>query len=110
MRIYARYLERRDLELDAIIGRTSVDAALLKPNPHLVLRTLDALGAIADTSVLVGDSPSDVLAAHAARIATIGFANKPGKRERLADAGARAVVDDLRTLAPTARASTVSAR
>ena len=75
------YLDRHGIELDAIVGRTSADPALLKPSPHLVIRALDALSATADEAVLIGDSPSDIVAARHAGIATIGYANKPGKRD-----------------------------
>jgi phosphoglycolate phosphatase len=99
------YLERRGLQLDAVVGRASADPLLLKPSPHLVLRALDTLGAPADESVLVGDSPSDVIAAREASVGTIGYANKAGKHQRLAGAGARAVVDDLSTLRLAAHAT-----
>ena len=46
--------------------------------------------------MFVGDSVSDVEAASAA---CVGYANKPGKYERLAAAGASLVVDDIRGLA-----------
>ena len=38
--------------------------------------------------MFVGDSESDVMAGRAAGIPTIGYANRPGKRQRLAEAGA----------------------
>jgi phosphoglycolate phosphatase-like HAD superfamily hydrolase len=43
----------------------------------------------------VGDSPSDVPAGHLAGVAVIGFANKPGKADSLAHAGADAVTTSL---------------
>jgi phosphoglycolate phosphatase len=89
------YLAQRGLELDLIIGRTSSDPALLKPSPHLVTQAVHALGAATDESVFVGDSPSDIAAGREAGVATIGYANKPGKRQRLTNAGARLVIDDL---------------
>jgi len=38
--------------------------------------------------VFIGDIPSDVGAGHAARVPVVGYANKPGKAERLAKADA----------------------
>lgn len=100
------YLDRHGIELDAIVGRTSPDPGLLKPSPHLVLRALDALEASPDDALLIGDSPSDIHAARHAALATIGYANKPGKAARLADAGARAVIDDMLTLTAAAERAT----
>ena len=37
---------------------------------------------------LVGDSVSDIVAARRAGVASVGYANKPGKHEKLRDAGA----------------------
>ena len=93
------YLAEHGPELDLVVGRTSPDPTLLKPNPHLVTRAIDALGAVADESVFVGDSPSDIAAGRDAGIATIGYANKPGKHQRLADAGAQLVIDDMQAIA-----------
>jgi phosphoglycolate phosphatase len=93
------YLAEHRIQLESVVGRTSPDPALLKPSPHLVTRAIDALGAVARDSVFVGDSRSDIAAGRSAGIATIGYANKPGKHQRLADAGAQLVIDDLRAIA-----------
>jgi phosphoglycolate phosphatase len=70
----------------------------LKSHPHLVLRALDALGSDPATCALVGDPISDIQAAQAAATASIGFANKPGKHERLQRAGTDAVVTTMAEL------------
>ncbi|WP_233564897.1 HAD family hydrolase [Micromonospora musae] len=57
------------------------------------IRELDAEPA---ECVLVGDSVSDIEAAHAAGVAAIGYANKPGKRERFA--AADVVIDSMAEL------------
>lgn len=93
------YLAQHHIELDLVVGRTSPDPALLKPSPHLVFRAIDALGATTSESAFLGDSPSDVVAGARAGVATIGYANKPGKRDRLERAAADFVVDDLRSIA-----------
>lgn len=94
----ANYLARHDLHLDLIVGRTNPDPALLKPSPHLILRALEGLDADPDEALLVGDSPSDVAAGASAGLRTIGFANKPGKAEKLSAAGAFKVVRSLADL------------
>jgi HAD superfamily hydrolase (TIGR01509 family) len=88
----------RTEHIDVIVGRTDPDPRLLKPHPHLVLRALDALGSDPATCALVGDSISDIQAAQAAATASIGFANKPGKHERLQRAGADAIVTTMAEL------------
>lgn len=93
------YLANRGIDADVIVGRTSPRASLLKPDPHLVMRAVERLHTLPIESVLVGDSPSDIVAGRRAGVATIGYANKPGKRERLTSAGADHVVDDLQALA-----------
>jgi phosphoglycolate phosphatase-like HAD superfamily hydrolase len=42
---------------------------------------------------------SDIAAGRDAGIATIAYANKPGKHQRLVHAGAQFVIDDLRAIA-----------
>jgi phosphoglycolate phosphatase len=98
------YLATRAIEVDAIAARTSADTALLKPSLHLVTVALRALGAEPAASTLIGDSPADIVAAQRASISSIGYANKPGKRQKLTDAGALVVVDDLRGIARAATA------
>lgn len=89
------YAGLHGLALSTIVGRTSEDPSLLKPHPHLVFRALSALSARAGDALLVGDSVSDIVAGARAGVPTVGFANKPGKRQRLAEADAHVVVDHL---------------
>ncbi|MBM0278988.1 Imm21 family immunity protein [Micromonospora tarensis] len=93
------YLGRRDRAryFAAIVGRAE-HPDLLKPNPAPVVRALRALDVAPEAAVLVGDSTTDVAAAHAAGVACIGYANEPGKAEALAAAGSDAVVTDLSDL------------
>jgi phosphoglycolate phosphatase-like HAD superfamily hydrolase len=99
-----RYLTTHAIDVDAIAARTSADSTLLKPSPHLVIIALRALGADPAASTLIGDSPADIVAAQRASISSIGYANKPGKRQKLTDAGALVVVDDLGGIAHAATA------
>ncbi len=99
------YLAAHGLDdgVDAVAARTSPDAALLKPSPHLVGKALAALGAVPAEAVLVGDLGTDVRAALLAGVRPIGYASKPGVRATLRQAGAQAVVGDLADLVAALR-------
>ena len=84
--------------VSAVIGRDDPDPAHMKPSPYRVRQAVQMLQAAPAECVLVGDSVSDVTAAHAADLAAIGYADKPGKDERLVQAGADAVVTRLADL------------
>jgi HAD superfamily hydrolase (TIGR01509 family) len=96
-----RYLTTHDLaeNVEKIIGRAPGDPTLMKPNPYLVLKAIGTLGVDQDACALIGDSISDITAARAAHIRSIGYANKPEKYKRLMDAGAHAVIDTMSALA-----------
>lgn len=68
---------------------------LMKPNPYLVSQAVERLGARPDDCLMIGDSETDVTASLAAGVPIVGYANKPGKRERLSRAGATWIVDSL---------------
>ncbi|MFD5564966.1 HAD family hydrolase [Kitasatospora griseola] len=82
-----------------VIGRAPGDPSSMKPSPRLLLEAIQAEGGGLADSVFVGDAVRDVEAGLAAGIGTIGYANKPGKRERLTGAGAVAVVDSMGAIA-----------
>ncbi|MGH3400690.1 MAG: HAD family hydrolase [Streptosporangiaceae bacterium] len=100
------YLDQHGLadRIDCIAARTSPDPALLKPNPHLLHQAITELAAAPDECVLVGDQPTDMQAARTTGIDSIGYANKPGKTDTLAQAGATAVVTSLAELVLPLRA------
>lgn len=102
----ATYLARHGLTryVDHIEGRDPTDPARMKPSPHLVTRAIDALTATPSACVLIGDATTDIHAAHAAGTLAIGYANKPGKRQRLTQAGADAITDTMTTLTNHLRA------
>jgi HAD superfamily hydrolase (TIGR01549 family) len=104
------YLDRHGLSdgITLVVARTSHDPALLKPNPHLIIEAVRRLNASSIASTLVGDSYTDVEAAHRAGVASIGYANKPGKRERMTQLQASAVVTSMADLALSLRAHAVS--
>ena len=53
---------------------------------------------------LVGDSLTDIEAAHRAGIASIGYADKPGKQEAMTQLQAGAVITSMSDLALSLRA------
>jgi phosphoglycolate phosphatase-like HAD superfamily hydrolase len=105
-----KYLHANDLlqYVDGIAGRCDgMDPRDLMPDPLLVRAGLTAARQTARVqpagAVLVGDSASVVEAARAAGVPTVGYANQPGTRERLAAAGADIVVETLDELADALR-------
>jgi beta-phosphoglucomutase-like phosphatase (HAD superfamily) len=86
-----------DLAGSHVIGRRHGRPELMKPHPAPITDAVRALGVDPSAAVLVGDSLTDVVDARAAGIMCIGFADKPGKSELLADADV--VIDDMRELA-----------
>ncbi|MER6484348.1 HAD family hydrolase [Streptomyces virginiae] len=86
------YLHGLGVFVDEIIGRPRLRPDLMKPSPHPLLTAASALGVPANVTVLVGDSVTDIGAAHAAGARSIGYANKPRKVTTLSDAGAGVVV------------------
>ncbi|MFD8383972.1 HAD family hydrolase [Streptomyces sp. NPDC059679] len=85
--------------VDEVIGRPHLRPDLMKPSPHPLLTAASSLGVAPDRTVLVGDSVTDIEAARAAKARSIGFANKAGKHASLTEAGADAVVLDMRSIA-----------
>ncbi|MBT8225457.1 MAG: HAD family hydrolase [Dactylosporangium sp.] len=96
-----RYLDRLNIQelVKAVFARDPGDPSRMKPDPYLVDQAVGYLGLPAGACVLIGDSSTDVAAAHAAGVRSIGYANKPGKRDRLQAAGADAVVCTMGELA-----------
>jgi phosphoglycolate phosphatase len=95
------YLARHGLNdrISLVVARTDHDPALLKPSPHLISQAVSALDAEPGECTLVGDSVTDIQGAHLASVHSIGYANRPGKRERFTEAGAGAIIDSLADLA-----------
>jgi beta-phosphoglucomutase-like phosphatase (HAD superfamily) len=97
------YLTERDLigSIGAIVGRVSANPRLLKPSPHPILEAIRLMGADSQGCTLVGDNPADIVSAKAAGIRSIGYANKPGKLEKLTAKGADVVITTMEELAST---------
>ena len=100
------YLDRHGLSdgISLVVARTSHDPALLKPNPHLINKAVRGLDANPAESALVGDSLTDIEAAHSAGVASIGYADKSGKLERMKQLRAGAVITSMADLALSLRA------
>lgn len=90
-------------QIDYISARTPTDATRLKPHPHLVTQATQALHAEPATCVLIGDSITDIHAAHAAAVPALGYANKTSKPMRFADTGAHVVITRMIDLATALR-------
>ncbi|MYX08865.1 HAD hydrolase-like protein [Streptomyces sp. SID8375] len=82
-----------------VIGRAVYRPDLMKPAPHSLLLAAAQLRVHPHHCTLIGDSVTDVEAAHTAGAMSIGFANKAHKDLALAAAGADAVVTDMTTVA-----------
>lgn len=101
------YLDRVGLAdlVQHIEARDPSDPGLMKPSPHLIERAAQALGVEPDACTLIGDQPTDVQAARAIGAASIGYANKLGKADDLAAAGADAVIAHIDELTEAIRAN-----
>lgn len=91
------YLHRQQLSsfVAHLSARTTPDIALLKPSPHLLREALRWASAPANSTVFVGDSVTDIEAANAAGMLSVGYANKPDKYGLLAQMGPSCIVTDL---------------
>lgn len=96
-----RYLQAHGLEqlVRVVAGRPVGRPDLMKPHPYLLDRTLRALDIAPAEALFVGDSTTDIEAAQRASVRVVGYANKPGKAERLTSAGATVVIDHMQHLA-----------
>jgi HAD superfamily hydrolase (TIGR01549 family) len=86
----ARYIESRGLTdcFPYIYGRTRrID--LMKPDPHYLHQALNAMGADPSASLMIGDAPSDFMAAQKARVSFLGYARNEVKLRALLAAGVR---------------------
>jgi phosphoglycolate phosphatase len=81
-----------------VSARTSPDPALLKPHPHLLTTALTTLGVPAAAAAFLGDSTTDITAAHSAGTISIGYTNKAGKTNQLITAGADAIIHTPATI------------
>ncbi|MGW4697221.1 HAD family hydrolase [Kitasatospora cineracea] len=99
------FLERHAIGhyVDHIVGRPVGQPDLMKPEPFSLHKAADLLGLQASECVMIGDSLSDIQAAHAAGTIVIGYANKPRKRPAFVEAGADCIVDGMAEIASALR-------
>ncbi|MFH9658220.1 HAD family hydrolase [Streptomyces sp. NPDC017248] len=95
------FLDRHGLThlVDAVVGRVRHRPDLMKPNPDAVIRAAKGLDVPPTACVLIGDSVTDIQAAHAAGGTAIGYANKPRKIEAFAEVRADAITEDMGAIA-----------
>ncbi|MEU9159058.1 HAD hydrolase-like protein [Streptomyces sp. NPDC048424] len=89
--------------IDAVIGRPLLRPDLMKPSPHLLLTAASTFAVAPYLTVLIGDSVTDIEAAHAAGAKSVGYANKPGKVTTLARSDANVVVLSMQAVAAALR-------
>ncbi|MFI7490790.1 HAD family hydrolase [Micromonospora echinaurantiaca] len=82
-----------------VIGRAYAEPSRMKPNPEPIFRAVNRLGVDPGSSVLVGDSLSDIQGAKAAGVRVIGYANRDAKKSLFEQAGADVVVKSMREVA-----------
>ncbi|MEU5123715.1 HAD family hydrolase [Streptomyces asoensis] len=85
-----------------VYGRTQ-ELSHLKPDPHCLNRALRAMGSAPGTALMIGDTPSDFLAAREAGVPFLGYARNERKEKTLRGAGATAVVNSLETVLTAVR-------
>ncbi|GAB7109342.1 HAD family hydrolase [Streptomyces phaeofaciens JCM 4814] len=96
-RVVSKYLEGRGLTgcfAPHLYGRTQ-DLHRLKPDPHCLKRALNAMGSAPVAALMIGDTPSDFLAARAAGVPFLGYARNERKEKLLRGVGATTVVNSL---------------
>lgn len=69
------------------------DPDLMKPHPYILEQALRDLGARADDAVMIGDTPTDVLAARGAGVRFVGYGRNAAKEAALRSAGASLVLN-----------------
>lgn len=94
------YLHANGLEhfIEGVSARASSEVAQLKPSPFLLREAMRAAEAEAADCVMIGDSATDIEAAHAAGTSVVAYANKPGKRDRFAPYEPTAVIQHMTDL------------
>ncbi|GHH27965.1 HAD family hydrolase [Streptomyces lanatus] len=96
-RVVRTYLDGRGLLpcfTPHVYGRTQ-NLHQLKPDPHFLRQALNAMGAAPAAALMIGDTPSDLVAANRAGVPFLGYARNERKAKVLREAGAESVVQSL---------------
>ena len=93
-----RYLDLLDARDLADGWTTSADVRATKPEPDLVNAALERVGGSAGNAVMVGDTPWDVHAAHAAGVPTLAVLTGGFAIEELSESGAAQVFESVADL------------
>lgn len=104
-RVVRTYLDGRGLLScfsPHLYGRTQ-DLHHLKPDPHCLNRALNAMGADPSSALMIGDTPSDLLAANSAGVPFLGYARNERKAKLLREVGAEHIVGSLEPLLKVVR-------
>ena len=101
-RAVKHFLRVHRLSVRAVVARGKSGRLPLKPAPQMLLAGAMFTPGLRSTFIF-GDSVSDIEAAHAAGIASVGFGKNPRRAVELADAKATVVVNDVCTLADAIR-------
>jgi N-acetyl-D-muramate 6-phosphate phosphatase len=86
-------------QVSGVFGRVVGDPSSMKPSPRLLIDAMSTAAAVPQDCIFIGDAVRDVQAGDAAGIDTIGYANKQGKKDALAAAGAVVVVESMISVA-----------
>lgn len=96
---YLRRWNLTDMVL-RVVGRPAHRPDLMKPHPHTIEEALRVLEVEPGSTVLVGDSVSDIEVARTAHVPSIGYAKNPQRGAELRDAGADALTDTIAAIVP----------
>lgn len=97
-RAVKHFVRKHGLPIRAVVARGKSGRLPLKPAPHMLLAAADFTPGVRSTFIF-GDSVSDIGAAHAAGIGSVGFGKNAVRAVELRNAGADAVVPSIEVLA-----------
>ncbi|MGW6449492.1 HAD family hydrolase [Lentzea sp. NPDC055074] len=81
-----------------VAGRPYAEPTRMKPNPDALIRAVNALGVKPESTVLIGDTVTDIEACLLAGVHPIGYAERGSRREALKGAGAEVVIESMGAL------------
>lgn len=95
------FLKEKQLEglVSSVVGRKKSSPLFMKPHPHLLEEALQNLREEPEQTMMIGDSVTDIEASHAARVFSVGYANRPEKVQAFNEHKAGIVVTSMGELA-----------